>query len=300
MSWVCRSGWSGHNSHPQEDMDVCLLFPCCNNLGGTIVDVTGVIKALYPTAVPASLTNPPGISWHSRGGYAWYRQKSSIRYQLSQKKGVNNGYRGTRAPQYICQSATAEGTKCPDGASIHAFLCLVERHPFVLTLPCPPTESQNVDRDWTATSQTRIRLNAEFFPDEENNPGRIPVAGTRKAAGRSVVSSSFSGLEEASHSVLPQPTLWHIWLMCFTLGLLDLVPKKLPEQTKQHSQSTRGQISCPPLYATLILNCRFTLFLSRLRTCLCPSIIFTKCIFFFCDLKQKTWVTGWIVEDTWL
>lgn len=68
MSWVCWSGWSGHNSHPQEDMDVCLLFPCCNNLGSTIVDVTGVIKALYPTAVPASLTNPPGISWHSRGG----------------------------------------------------------------------------------------------------------------------------------------------------------------------------------------------------------------------------------------
>lgn len=184
----------------------------------------GFYKAIYPIAVPASLTNTPGISWHSQG----------VTLDTGEKAQSGTNYHKKRSQQPLQhESAGVYLSICycwGDKMSRWRILCLVELHPFVLTFPCPPTESQNLDRDWTGRSQTRIRLNAGIFTDEENNPSRIPVAGTRKAAGRSAISSSFWGPEEASHSVQAQPTLWDIWVMCFTLGLLDLVPKKLPSK----------------------------------------------------------------------
>lgn len=47
--------------------------------------------------------------------------------------------------------------------------------------------------------------------------------------------------------------------MCFTLGLLDLVPNKLPEHTQQHPQSSGEKICCPTLYVPLILTVAYVL-----------------------------------------
>lgn len=62
-------------------------------------------------------------------------------------------------------------------------------------------------------------------------------------------------LTEALCIVQAQLRLWHIWLMCFTKGVLGSVPNQPPKDTLHtpHIQAS-GEKLCCPLYATLTLT----------------------------------------------
>lgn len=100
---------------------------------------------------------------------------------------------------------------------------------------------------------TIILLFTDISKDKDNPPCSIPMAGTGKQQernGRDAISSSknapdFSwGLTEALSSIQAQPRLWHIWVMSFTLGLIDLAPNQLLRHTQPHRQSSHWKICC--------------------------------------------------------
>ena len=74
-----------------------------------------------------------------------------------------------------------------------------------------------------------------------------PHGSRRKAAERSVISSS-KVAPEALCTVQAQPHLWHIWVMCFTKGVLGSVPNQLPKNTHTHTRAPLVKGSAVLLY----------------------------------------------------
>lgn len=72
--------------------------------------------------------------------------------------------------------------------------------------------------------------------------------------GRNAISSSndapdsCSGLVETLNSIQARPRLWHIWVMCFTLGLLDFVPNQPLRQTRQRLQFSEERVCRLSIY----------------------------------------------------
>lgn len=135
---------------------------------------------------------------------------------------------------------------------IHLF-CFVLRFPFFTRWIV------NLDCNWTERKEIII-----FLFTDIKKPCSILMTGTAKQQERNGRNAIFSskdapdsswGLTQAFSSVQAQSRLWHIWVMCVTLGPLDLAPNQPVRHTQRHHSHQRERVAVSPDIHKININC---------------------------------------------